>query len=128
MADAINPNMPYQRWLQTCQVVIDNGAALSDAVDLGGHTLVGIRMPAAWTAAVMTFQAADPTGAGAGTFYEVYDSDGNDREYTVTASDYIPVDPGLWLGVQHLKVRSGTAASPVNQGAERVVILLVRPL
>ena len=37
---------------------IANGASLSGAVYVGNRRLIGIQMPAAWTAAVLTFQVS----------------------------------------------------------------------
>jgi len=48
---------------------IDAAGNLSDEVDLVGYQLVGVVMPAAWTAADIAFQV-DP---GDGTFRKVYD-------------------------------------------------------
>lgn len=104
-------------------VTIANGASLSDVAALGGMTLVGIIMPATWTAADLTFQASHDNS----TFNNVYDAD--DAEVTVEAdaSRYIQIAPTAYLGMNYLKVRSGTTGSPVNQGGARSVILVVVP-
>jgi len=48
---------------------IANGASLSDALELDGHSVLRIAMPAAWTAADLTFQVSDDAGT---TFRNVY--------------------------------------------------------
>lgn len=111
------------RGLRLETVTIANGASLSGELPVGrGCTVVGIVMPAAWTAANLTFQAShDGT-----TFNNLYD---NGTEYTITAaiSRYIAVDPNKFDSISRLKVRSGTAGAPVNQtGADRAITLVVR--
>jgi hypothetical protein len=105
--------------------VIANGASLSGAVAIHPNSLVGIVMPADWTAANLTFQVSHDDGT---TFNNLYDKDGT--EVTVTAADdrYITLEPALWAGIRHLKVRSGTAGTPVNQGAARTLQLVARPV
>jgi hypothetical protein len=105
-------------------VTIANGESLSAAGDLGPACLSAILMPASWTAADLTFQGSvDGT-----TFFNLYQSDnaGNDAEYLVgaDASRIIVVPLADWAGIRFLKVRSGTAGSPVAQGAARVLTLL----
>ena len=111
--------------LATVQTTIANGTALSAEVDMGADTLVGITMPAAWTAAALTFQVSTDGGV---TFNEMNSSAGSAVSFTVAASQYIAVDPTLWRGVNAVKVRSGTSGTPVNQGADRVLTLVTRPL
>ena len=108
--------------LETRIVTIANGASLSDAIDLGGRKLVAIDMPAAWTAASLTFQAsADGT-----TYDNLYDG-ATERAVVVGASYYSALNIGDWVGVKFLKVRSGTAGSPVNQAAARTITLVLQP-
>ncbi len=44
--------------LATFTATIPSGQSLSAEVDLGANSLVGIAMPAAWTAADLTFQVS----------------------------------------------------------------------
>lgn len=92
---------------------------LSEAIQLNGR-LVGIQMPATWAAANITFQAS----ANGDTFYDVYDSAGTEVSVTAVQARYIVLDPTA-RGFFHLKVRSGTAATPVNQTTARTLVLLV---
>ena len=107
--------------------VIANGASLSDTVELGDgvRQLVGIQMPAAWTAASLTFAVSfDGT-----TFVPLY-WDG--AEYTVAAAGGaaaslgVSLEPSAFAGWPFVRVRSGTAASAVNQAAERTLQVLTR--
>lgn len=109
--------------MQTNLATIANGASLSDAVVLNGQTLVAIAMPAAWTAATLSFQVSYDGGT---TYQEMFDTAGAAISYTVGAAQFHAVDPVLWFGVHRLKVRSGTAGAAVNQGAARVINLITR--
>ena len=106
----------------TFNAVIANGASLSGVVELGDSRLFAVQMPTAWTAGNLTFQVSDD-----GTdFYDLYDSDGS--EVVVTAGGASRViqltNPARYLGLRWLKVRSGTTGTPVNQGAERTLVLI----
>jgi hypothetical protein len=94
--------------------VIADDASLSAEIDLGaGRILCGADMPDGWTAANLTFQASYNTG---GTFDNLYDQSGGEKTIVVAASRYIALDdPAFWMGVRYIKVRSGTAGTPVVQ-------------
>lgn len=107
---------------------IASGASLSGAVDLGivnpGNKMIGIIMPAAWTAASMTFQTSETLD---GTYTDLYDDGGTELSFTVGASRSIGLRRdqsdvlGRWRFIQ---VRSGTSGTPVNQGAARTITIL----
>jgi len=107
--------------LATATATIANGESLSAAVDLGTGRLAGIVMPAAWTAANLTFQTS-PDGV---TWRDRYDWLGGEVTVVAAAARSIQVNLADWLGVRFLKVRSGTSGTPVNQGAERVLTLVL---
>ena len=111
--------------LSSQEASIANGASLSGAVVLPpAEYLCGISMPAAWTAANLTFQASfDGT-----TYYDLYDQDGTELNITAAASRHIVLNPDNFWGFKWLKVRSGTTGTPVNQGAARTITLLTRAL
>lgn len=105
-------------------VTITNGTSLSNAALLQKYRLVGILMPATWTAAAMTFQVSvDGTN-----FFDLYDSSGAEVSYTVVQGHYVFTTPANWAGIRFLKVRSGTGGAAVSQGGDRIVSLIVRPL
>jgi len=96
---------------------------LSEAVSLNGLLLVGIEMPAEWTAADFTFLA----GSVPDVVRDLYGDD--DNEVTVQAAEdrYITLaNPLRFAGVKFLQVRSGTAATPVEQEEARLVNMIVR--
>ena len=112
--------------LSSVAVTIASGASLSAEVDLESRILCAIDMPADWDAANLTFQASYNTG---GTFDNLYDQYGTEKTVTAAADRYISLDdPAFWLGVRYLKVRSGTAASAVNQNAARTIYLVTKPV
>lgn len=105
----------------TRTATIANGASLSDAVQVDGSTVVGIVMPAAWTTANLTMQAS----ADDSTYNNVYDELGTEKTIVATAARYIALNPADFLGSNSIKVRSGTSASAVAQGAERLVTVIL---
>ncbi|MCL8385564.1 hypothetical protein [Xanthobacter aminoxidans] len=111
MARAIN--------LQTAAAVIANGASQSDVINVAPLVPVGIILPALWTTAALTFLVSvDGT-----TFYPLQDMSG-EVSVTVGAGQYAALDPAIFIGIISMKLRSGTAALPVNQGADRAFTLV----
>lgn len=115
---------PVSSRVDTEIATIAAAGSLSGAVDLKGRMLAGIVMPAAWTAASLTFQVSlDNT-----TFVNLYADQGlsgTSTEYTIaTAASYGHSLGGVdWLAWRYVKVRSGTAGTPAAQAAERLVTL-----
>lgn len=95
--------------------------SLSDAIDMSGWSIISIGIPAAWTAASLTFEGSvDGT-----TFKDIYLKDGTELTATVDADQII--SNLLELGsIRYLKIRSGTSGTPVNQAAERVLDVLLK--
>lgn len=112
------------RTVTAVAATIANAGSLSGAADVSAGRIVGLQLPAAWTAAPITFQGSIDGGA---TYSDVYD-DGVERTIaagSVVASRVLPLDGDDWRAFTHVKIRSGTAASPVAQGAQRVFGLAV---
>jgi hypothetical protein len=111
----------------TITATIPSGATgLSAAIDLDGRTVVNILLPAAWVAAVLTFQGShDDT-----TYGNIYDATtGAEYSITVAAAVAVGIPPtSPLLGWRYLKVRSGTASVPVNQTASRALVIGCRPV
>lgn len=118
-------SIPQGTATDTVVAMIANGASLSAAVTPGpGRYLFALLMPAAWTPAVITFQGSQDGS----TFGDVYDGEGTEKSIAVGASRFVYLDPAHFAGITTLKLRSGTAAAPVNQGAERAITLIMRPV
>jgi len=103
-------------------VTIANGGNLSTAADCNGLFLTGLSMPSAWTAANITFSVSANDGA---SFQNLYETDGTEMLWTVTVDNTYMMLPSRSLigGITNIRVRSGTSATPVNQAAERTIIL-----
>lgn len=109
----------------TRTVTIASGASLSDAVDIEGAAIVGIQMPASWTAAALTFQGSSDDL----TFGNISNDAGAEKSITVSASAFVSIPVSSFLGgCSSVKVRSGTAATPVNQAGDRSIILTLFPI
>ncbi len=109
---------------QTATATIANGQSLSAAInmyDIGA--LSAIHMPAAWTAADLTFQAS----ADGVTYNNLYNDSGGEYTVTAAAARAIVVNLADFLGIKFLKIRSGTSAVPVAQGADRSLSLVCLP-
>lgn len=97
-------------------VTIASGQSLSPQIDIGPYKLVGIYLPATWTAANMTFQVSPDGGA---TWYEHYLYNGVETLVgnSAGAGVFLAIDPTILGGVVSLKLRSGSLASPVVQAS-----------
>lgn len=117
------PGIEVNAGLTSKTATIANGASLSDTVDCGeGLFPVALIIPGAWTPADITFQASiDGTN-----FSNLYDEDANEITVTANTSRFIVLTPSEWVGVRYLKIRSGSAAAPINQTAERTITVVVR--
>lgn len=118
------PDFPVVAALQYFPATIASGQSLSEAIDLGGTTLVGIQMPGSWDAADLTLQAA----ADGSTFGNVYAADDTELEIAAAASRFIRLDPAVMSPFAHVKIRSGTSGSAVNQTGDRELILVGRAI
>jgi hypothetical protein len=100
-------------------VTIASGQSLSPAFDAGAGRLAALVMPAAWTAAAITFQGS----ADGSTYADLYDDQGNEATVQAAASRAIALDvlAPLVGAFRYLKVRSGTGGAPVNQAAARAI-------
>jgi hypothetical protein len=91
--------------------------------DITHYVLVGLFTPAAIDGTAFTFQVSmDGT-----TFYNLYNSLG-EVNYTMAASRAIAIDPIDFSGWRFLKLRLGTAGSPNNATANRIVGCILRPV
>jgi hypothetical protein len=100
-----------------CNIAINE--SLSTAIDLADQRAARIAMPAAWTAANLTFQ----TSVDGITYNDLYDKDGIEYTVVAAASRSMILPLADWLGVRYVKVRSGTSAAPVVQLAARILMI-----
>lgn len=104
-----------RRQVYSVTVTIENGAAVSSGVEIGNAALVGVAMPAGWTAATVGVQAS----ADGQTWLDVKDTSGTEYGLTADAGEYIIIPPDDLLGPRYLRLLSGSSDSPVQQEAER---------
>ena len=98
---------------------IPNGQAVSAAVEITSYSPAVIEMPTAWTAANLTFLCSSDNV----TYFNLCDSSGAEILITGAALQRIVLGSTYFHTHKYLKIRSGTYASPVNQGAERTIYL-----
>jgi hypothetical protein len=113
--------------IDTLQVQIAAGQSLSPQIDIGTKSLVALVLPSNWVAAAggISFQASIDGGTTwnelltlAGTPYAI--------SFTAAGAAYLALSPDILRGVQSLKIRSGTSASPVPQTNTVVLQLVTR--
>ncbi|HET8787010.1 MAG TPA: hypothetical protein VFM38_15355 [Candidatus Limnocylindrales bacterium] len=103
---------------------IANGASLSDAIDLDGQVIAAIVMPAAFTGTALTFQAS----ADGVTYQNVYDDAGTELSASVGQAKVI-VNKSILeslAALRYVKIRSGSAASPTAEAADRTLTILTK--
>lgn len=109
-------------------VTIANGASVSGEIDLSKTCLIGLVMPAAWTTAAVTIEVSVDGGATyTGLAYDDTGTQCNSIASPVAGSAYALSLSGL-LPYGTARIRSGTTATPVNQGADRTIQIITRPL
>jgi hypothetical protein len=103
-------------------VRIEQGASLSLPVNLAGLVPVRIETPAAIDGTVMTFEASTD-GA---SFAPLWDPAGAGSEYQIAigASKSISLRPSDFMGIQQIRLRTGTSSAPTAQSAARVLRLV----
>lgn len=95
--------------------------SVSTSVDLGYARLSRISMPSTWTTADLTFQVSSDDGE---TFQDLYDYLGTETTIQAAASREITLDLQPFLSIRDIRVRSGTAATPVAQAAATEIKLI----
>ena len=112
--------------VQVAEVVIANGESLSGTVPLGAgaRQLVGVIVPNEWTEADLSFAVNADNGTG------WHRLKWDDAEYVVAlegiGGDAISLEPSVFAGWPYVRVRSGTAGTPVNQDAARTLVVMTR--
>jgi len=110
------------------QVTIPNGAAVSEMIATQGAAIVGLLMPAAWTAAALGYKAC--LSGHAADLKTVKDqATGTLLQTLVVADDWIAFPLTNAIFAPFIQLASVTAATTtgVNQGAARDITLLLKP-
>ena len=111
------------RQVSTITLTIANGAALSDAFELGGATLLTLHMPSAWTAADIGFQVSSTFG---GTYQPLRDETGNLVQVSGPAASNSYILPAELSAALFLKLWSQSSGTGTNQGAERTITVDIK--
>ena len=106
-------------FLSTFAATIPNGASVSNKLDMLGMRAACIIMPAAWTAASLTFLVSHD-GI---TYSSLYDD--TDTEVAISTAQIVAgraraLTLTLFLPYRYLQLRSGITGAAANQGADRV--------
>ena len=96
---------------------IASGQTVSNAVDLGDNTLVGLQL-GTMTGTAITFQASTSL---TGTYVAVKGSDGASISYTTASNTYVAIQPAILAGVRFIKIVSNGA-----EASDRTVVGVAR--
>ena len=110
-------------WAETFTFL--SGTAVGDGICTQGHGLVGIQMPAVWTAASINYEVSVDGGK---TWNLAYDAGGNIQQTIAEASAFICIPLSQAIFAPYLRLRSVAVASPpgntpANQGQDTTLIL-----
>lgn len=111
----------------TYTVRIESGASLSPAVNIQGLVPVRIQTPSALDGTLMTFEASSDKGASFGQLWDPLGA-GSEYQLAIGVSKSIPLKPTDFMGIDQIKLRTGTAASPTVQSAARTLLLVCAQL
>lgn len=112
------------------RVYIATSDSLSSTVTMEpGFSVCALGMPAAWTAASVSFLASVD-----GSTFDILHTVSSalaSTEFSITSpavSTVIALDPAIFATFKYIRVRSGTSASPVTQDAKRELRIFSRPV
>lgn len=89
-------------------VQIAASGTTTPAINLGGFSLCGILLPAAFTGTALTFEASVD---GTNFFPVKSTTSGSALSYTVAQGTFAAINPQDFQGVQYLKIVSGSTES-----------------
>lgn len=102
---------------QTYVATIASSAQTSDSIALNGFGMVGLILPSALTSTTMTFTGSQDDS----TYTALYNTSGSQLSITVAASRLILFTPGDFVGINYIKLVSGTA-----EGGSRSISVISR--
>jgi hypothetical protein len=126
MANVLTKFKPEYTSRETLTVIIPNGTSVSPTIDLTNTSLLGFVTPSAWTTAALNIEVSDD-GTNWSSAYDAYGSLIGSVATPVVSSRYA-VDMSALLPWRYVRLRSGTTATPVNQGADRSFKIIKRVL
>ena len=100
-----------------------SGQSLSSTYNTGDAPIIAIQIPSVWTAANLTFQ----TSWDGVSWADVYNMFGDEFQVVVGGpSRTIVMAPTEFQWHRYVRIRSGTSALPVTQGADRTLFVFTR--
>ena len=108
--------------IQQLTATIPSGQALSAGVRTDCNHVMSLSLPAAWTAAVLTVQASQDNA----TWRNVFDEFGAELTIQAAVDREVFLPPVRLAAYGFIRLRSGTSAAPVNQGAARDIVVTTR--
>ena len=108
-------------------VTIPNGTALSGSIAMYGQRITAIFGPAAWTAAVLAFEASSDGGTN---WVPVFGDDGTEVSVASASLGTSRCISNVSIlqklnGLPLIRLASGATGARVNQGADRVFTVYV---
>jgi hypothetical protein len=97
------------------------GASLSDAADIRSGNVTMLLSPSDWDAANTTFQISQD-GA---TFNDLHDADGHEVHLAMGPGRAMLMPIALLEPANFVRIRSGLAAHPISQAADRAFVLVL---
>jgi len=121
------PHKPYNAVggaTQTVSAITANGASLSSEVRYDGFKYLAIMTPGTMSAGTFTFQVS---GDGL-NFKNLYDASGTEVKAIVAVDRAVSLDTLFdeLSPYSFLKIRSGVAATPVNEAAARTWVVVMK--
>lgn len=108
----------------TVAAIIPAGQSESQPIDLGLATAHRLEMPDdAWTAAAITFRVSH----NGEDYDDLYLETAEYQITTAAVGRAILLNQEAFYGIRRFIIRSGTAAAPVNQAAERTIRVVKAP-
>lgn len=108
-------------------VTIANGESVSSTIDTLRSTVIGLIFPAAWTTAALTIEVSADNATWIGLAYDNAGYQCNCIASPAVSSAYSISLDGM-LPYRYIRLRSGTTATPVNQGGDRAITVITRPM
>lgn len=116
----------FQRKQDSSDATIADAGSLSTAIPLFGAWPVGVMVPTSWTAADITFAVSYDNGA---TYVPLYSQSAEVKIASAIIATaearYFALDPTLFHGATHVKIRSGINGTVVAQSGA-ITLTLIR--
>ena len=120
----------YSTKIERYEVSIPSGSAVQDDhLAIGGTSLFLVFVPAAIDGTAITFLTTSSIITGVTTVWSpLYNSAGSEISLVVAAARCVVLDPKVFASLEVIRLRMGTAASPTNQTADRVLQVITRSI